>query len=155
MAKFLGMQHIALKVRDAGRSAAFYERAFAMRRFGPPKRGGTVIPLVTPDFSAQITLSSEPASGETGSVLGNPGEQGGIDHFGFTISPGANLDDVRARLIACGASYLCRSDIHPRVPSLFFKDPDGYVFQVTRFPRFTRLYVRLLPLIARFKGLTA
>jgi hypothetical protein len=63
------------------------------------------------------------------------------------VSPGTRLEDVQQRLEACGAAFLGRFDIDKRVPSLFFSDPDGYVFQVTRFPRFTRLFVALLPLL--------
>jgi catechol 2,3-dioxygenase-like lactoylglutathione lyase family enzyme len=153
--KFRGMHHIALKVHDVERSAELCERAFSMRRFGAAKRSGDVVQLVSPDFSDQITLSSATLSGETGRSPGQPGEHGGINHLGFNISPRTPLDEVRKRLVGCGATFLCRADIHPKVPSLFFKDPDGYVFQVTRFPLWVRLYVMLLALIAWFKGRAA
>jgi len=39
------------------------------------------------------------------------------------------------------------ADVERRVPSLFFRDPDGYVFQVTRFPRFTSLFIAALPIL--------
>ncbi|QRK06234.1 VOC family protein [Archangium violaceum] len=145
--RFLGMRHIALRVRDVERSARFYERAFGMRRFGPAKSGGTFVPLVSPNLEDQISLSSEPESGETERTLGHPGEQGGIDHFGFIVSPGTRLEAVQEHLVACGATFLRRVDIDRRVPTLFFADPDGYVFQVSRFPRFTRLFIALLPLL--------
>jgi hypothetical protein len=63
------------------------------------------------------------------------------------VSPGTRLEEVQGRLEACGAAFLGRFDIDKRMPSLFFADPDGYVFQVTKFPRFTRLFVGLLPLL--------
>jgi catechol 2,3-dioxygenase-like lactoylglutathione lyase family enzyme len=151
MIRYLGMRHIALRVADVERSARFYETAFGMRRFGPTKRGGDLIPLVSPDLKDQISLSSASGSGETERALGEPGDQGGIDHFGFVVSPRTSLDDVRARLVACGATYLKRADIAKSAPSLFFKDPDGYVFQVIRFPRLTRLYIAMLPILNRMR----
>ena len=147
MVRFLGMRHINLQVSEIERSAQFYEQAFGMRRFGPAKADDTVVPLVSPGMRDQVTLSCDAAESETGRPPGRPGERAGIDHFGFVVSPGTRLDDVQARLEACGATFLGRGDIDKRVPSLFFADPDGYVFQVTRYPRFTRLFVALLPLL--------
>jgi len=147
MVRFKGMRHIALKVADVERSARFYEDVFKMRRFGPPKHDGRFVALVSPKLRDQISLSSDPGSGETDRVLGRPGQQGGIDHFGFLVSPGTRLDDVRERVAAAGGTYLGRHDVDRRVPSLFFGDPDGYVFQVTKFPRLTQLFVAALPLL--------
>ena len=84
---------------------------------------------------------------ETERVLAAPGDHGGIDHFGFIVSPASRLDDVRARVVAAGGEYVGRHDVERRVPSLFFRDPDGYVFQVTRFPRFTSLFIAALPIL--------
>jgi lactoylglutathione lyase len=145
--RFKGMRHIALRVSDVEASARFYEQAFRMRRFGPPKHDGRFIALVSPNLRDQISLSSAGASGESGRELGQPGEHGGIDHFGFIVSPGTRLDDVRDRVVAAGGAFLHRHDVDRRVPSLFFRDPDGYVFQVTRFPRFTSLFIAALPFL--------
>jgi catechol 2,3-dioxygenase-like lactoylglutathione lyase family enzyme len=147
MVRFKGMRHIALKVSDVERSARFYERVFGMRRFGPVKHEGGLIPLVSPNLRDQISLSNAADSCETQRQLGQPGEQGGIDHFGFMVSPTTRLDDVRDRIITAGGTFLHRADIDKRVPSLFFADPDGYVFQVTKFPRLTNVFIALLPLL--------
>jgi len=147
MVRFKGMRHIALKVADVERSARFYEEVFGMRRFGPPKHEGKFVALVSPKLRDQISLSSDVGSGETERVLGAPGDHGGIDHFGFIVSPASRLDDVRARVVAAGGAYVGRHDVERRVPSLFFRDPDGYVFQVTRFPRFTSLFIAALPIL--------
>lgn len=152
MIRFQGMKHIALTVSDTERSAQFYERAFGMRRFGPTKYGGVLVPLVSPGLGDQISLNREGTPGETDRPLGQPGTQGGIDHFGFVVSAGTNLDAVKEKLVSCGATFLRRVDLAKGVPSLFFSDPDGYVFQVTRFPRYTRLYIALLPLINFFRS---
>ena len=147
--RFTGMNHIALTVADLERSAKFYKTAFGMRDFGHEAPGRSFLPLVSPDLAMQISLSSTRAWSETGRDPGNPGEQGGIDHFGFTVAPGTNLEQLQQRLVACGAVFLRRYEIGHRVPSLFFADPDGYIFQVTRWPRLTRWYLALAPLLNR------
>jgi lactoylglutathione lyase len=149
MIAFEGMRHVALKVADVERSARFYEKAFGMRRFAG-KYGGTFMAMVSPGLKDQISLSIGDDS-EAGGKTGRAGEQGGIDHFGFILSPGSNLNQAIARMEACGATYLRSHDIARGVPSAFFRDPDGYMFQIIRFPRFTRLYVALLPVINWFR----
>ena len=146
MVRFKGMRHIALRVTDVERSAVFYETVSGMRRFEPPKREGRFVALVSPRLRDQISLSSDADSGETERVLGRPGEQGGIEHFGFVLSASSRLDDVRCRVHGAGGTCLGRHDVAKRVPSMFFADPDGYAFQVTRFPRFTSPYIASLTL---------
>jgi catechol 2,3-dioxygenase-like lactoylglutathione lyase family enzyme len=153
--RFKGMRHIALRVDDVERSAHFYEQVFRMRRFGPPKHEGRFIALVSPGLKDQISLSADVDSGETKRVLGGPGEHGGIDHFGFLVSPGTSLDDVRTRVESAGGTFSHRHDVDKRVPSYFFTDPDGYVFQVTRFPRLTRMFIAALPVLNRREASTA
>jgi catechol 2,3-dioxygenase-like lactoylglutathione lyase family enzyme len=145
--RFRGMRHVALKVNDVETSARFYQAVFGMRRFGPPKHDGHFIALVSPGLKDQISLSEASDSEETGRSLGQPGQHGGIDHFGFVLSPVGSLDAVRRRVESAGGRFLRRHDIDRRVPSMFFTDPDGYVFQVTRFPWLTKIFVAALPLM--------
>jgi lactoylglutathione lyase len=149
MLAFQGMRHIALKVADVERAARFYEKAFGMRRFAG-KHGGAFMAMVSPGLRDQISLSIGDDS-EAGGKTGRVGEQGGIDHFGFILSPGSNLEQAIAHMKSCGATYLRSHDIAKGVPSAFFRDPDGYMFQIIRFPRFTRLYIALLPVINWFR----
>ena len=153
--RFLGMRHLALRVADVERSALFYERAFGMRRFGPAKHGGDLVPLVSPGLKDQLSLTSADASSEMGDGEGELEKRGGVDHFGFLVSPWTRIDRLQAHLESCGATFLARVDVAPSVPSLFFRDPDGYRFQVVRFPWFARFYVALLPLLARLRSARA
>ena len=150
MAVLRGMRHIAIVVSDLERSAAFYQRALGMVPFGSPKHAGTVMPLVSPGLRDQVTLMAESSQGETGRQLGKPGEMGGIDHFGFVLGPGTDLDAFRSRMEGAGARFVERVDVAKNVPSVFFTDPDGYLLQFTRFPRLTRLYIGYLRLRQRF-----
>lgn len=148
--KFLGMRHIAIVVSDLKRSAKFYMDAFGMIPFGPVKNEGRTMPLVSPRMRDQITLVTKEEEGEAGHNLNEPGVHGGIDHFGFFVSAGTNLDRLRTKIEKAGGTFVGRADIAKWVPSLFFRDPDGYLFQITRFPRLTRLYVTYLNLAAMF-----
>jgi lactoylglutathione lyase len=149
MVVFQGMRHIALKVADVERSARFYEKAFGMRRFAG-KYGGTFMAMVSPGLKDQISLSTDEQSA-TGGPTGRVGEQGGVDHFGFILSPGSSLEQAVERMKVCGATYLRHHDIAEGVPSAFFRDPDGYTFQIVKFPRFTRAYIAMLPVLNWFR----
>lgn len=149
---FIGMNHIALTVQDLDASIHFYMSAFGMVPFGVRKGEGLVQPLVSPRLRDQITLVQSGESGELGRGLGTPGEQGGIEHFGFALKPGANLQKVRARVESAGGTFLTETTIGHGIPSLFFSDPDGYVIQLTRFPRRAFLYVFYLNLKRWFGG---
>lgn len=138
---YLGMNHIALTVQDLEASIRFYESAFGMVPFGARKGSGLVQPLVSPRLRDQITLVQSGDAGELGRGLGTPGEQGGIEHFGMTLKPGASLRKVKARVEGAGGVFMTETTIGPGIPSLFFSDPDGYVIQLTRFPRRVSLYV--------------
>lgn len=142
------MNHIALTVRDLEASIGFYEHAFGMVAFGTRKADGRVQPLVSPRLRDQVTLVQAGEAGELGRGLGEPGEQGGIEHFGFTVRPSTNLDRVRARVENAGGTFVAETTIGPGVPTLFFADPDGYIIQLTRFPRRALLYVLFLNLKA-------
>ncbi len=138
---YLGMNHIALTVRDLEASMRFYQSAFGMVPFGARKGSGRVQPLVSPRLRDQITLVQSGEAGELGRGLGTPGEQGGIEHFGMMLNPGANLQKVKARVERAGGEFVTETTIGHGIPSLFFSDPDGYVIQLTRFPRRAWWYV--------------
>ena len=147
MRALTGMQHVAITVSDLERSAKFYCGALGMVPFGGPKAGGSVLPLVSPGMRDQITLIAAGAAGavsETGHVLGAPGDQGGIDHFGFRVRAGSDLEALRARLEAAGGQYVSSLEIGPGMQSIFVKDPDGYRLQFTRYPAAARLYFAYL-----------
>jgi catechol 2,3-dioxygenase-like lactoylglutathione lyase family enzyme len=150
MMRFKGMRHLALTVEDPQRSARFYEEAFGMRRFGPAKGDGQLVPLVSPGLRDQVSLHGPDAPDEiaVGRAAANP--PGTVDHFGTVVAPGTSLERVREHLESCGAAFLGRVDVNRRVRSLFFRTPDGHVIQVIRFPRLARHYVAALPILQRW-----
>jgi len=154
MARFLGLRHLHLKVADVERAGRFYERGFGMRRFAV-KQDGKLVALVSPGLRDQLTLSEGARGGEVDpEAPARIGEQGGIDHFGFLLSPGSDLDGAIARLVELGAKYVKHHDIGAGARTAFLRDPDGYLFQLVRFPRGTKAYVALLPVL-RWLGLSA
>lgn len=147
MVHFEGLRHLHLKVADIERSARFYESGFGMRRFAV-KNDGKLIALASPGLRDQLTLS-EGAEGESGAAAGSPGEHGGIDHFGFLLSPGSSLDDSVDQLVRAGATFDRHHDIASGVRTAFLRDPDGYRFQIVKFPRGTKQLIGFLPLLRR------
>jgi catechol-2,3-dioxygenase len=60
-----------------------------------------------------------------------------IMHFGFALTPGEKIDDVLERILAAGVDTAKTEDGTPlvvhyaRSSSLYLKDPDGYVLDVS------------------------
>lgn len=146
MPLFNGLRHLHLKVADIDRSARFYERAFGMVRV-VAKHDGKMLILASPGLRDQLTLSEGAIGAEIDPREAMVGAPGGVDHFGFLVSPFASFERALAKVTAAGGKLLDRHDLGKFMPSAFLKDPDGYVFQVYKFPPGMGLMVSLAPLI--------
>jgi catechol 2,3-dioxygenase-like lactoylglutathione lyase family enzyme len=129
MVHFTGINHLHLKVADVEREARFYEQGLGMQRVAV-KYGGKLIVLIAPDSLDALTLSEGAIGAEIDHSAADIGTQGGIDHFGFSLSADSDLDEAIERLTTAGGSYLRHLDIGPGIASAFLRDPDGYVFQI-------------------------
>jgi len=111
------MDHLALAVSDQERSRRFYERYLGFTA-EPELRSDGVLMMHSGDFSLALGETSEPISLPT------------FLHFGRGLpSP----DDVRAfhdRLAADGVEIVGMWD-EPDYVSVKFRDPDGYVVEVS------------------------
>jgi AcrR family transcriptional regulator len=58
------------------------------------------------------------------------GQNGGIDHFGFTLVDQNQLDAAVTAVIAAGGTLLRTDELAPGWPTAFLRDPDGYAFQL-------------------------
>ncbi|MEM7092609.1 MAG: VOC family protein [Actinomycetota bacterium] len=128
MVTFTGMQHIHLKVSDIDRSVAFYENGLGMVKM-MEKHDGDMVILTTPERGDVVTLSL----GSIGCDVdgpGMPGENGGIDHFGFGLADHAQFDQAIDQLVEAGATLMQVTEIAPGWRSAFLRDPDGYAFQI-------------------------
>lgn len=128
MVEFTGMQHIHLKVADIERSASFYENGLGMERV-MEKHDGRMVILTTPERGDVVTLSL----GSIGCDVdgpGAPGENGGIDHFGFGLVDQREFDAAIDQLVTAGATLMHLTELAPGWRSAFLRDPDGYAIQI-------------------------
>ena len=117
-----GLTHIHLMVRDLDRSLAFYERVFGLdERF---REGRHTVFLNTPGSQDLITLNEDPREVDVA------GANGGVNHFGFRLSEGSNLDIAVSDVEAAGGTVVKRGEHAPGVPFMYIRDPDGYLIEL-------------------------
>jgi catechol 2,3-dioxygenase-like lactoylglutathione lyase family enzyme len=130
MVAFTGMRHVHLKVVDVERAARFYEQGFGMERvMSKPDDQGRIVFLATPGGGDLLTLSD----GSRGAEIdrsGRAGDNGGVDHFGFTLADQSECAEAVEQLVAAGATLIETTELAPGWPSAFLRDPDGYAFQI-------------------------
>jgi catechol 2,3-dioxygenase-like lactoylglutathione lyase family enzyme len=115
------LRHLALAVRDQGRSARFYSSLFGYR---PARRSPDgVLMLVGPDgFSLALGPTDEPV------------ELPPFLHFGFCAPSRAAVQALRTEVAGRGAEIVVEWD-EPDYVSFKCHDPDGYVVEVAWEPR--------------------
>ncbi len=113
-----GLTHVALAVRDAERSLAFYARVL-----------GAVAVYRKPGFvQAQTPGSRDVLVFEEDAGRAGPG--GGIVHFGFRLVDPADVDAAAEAVRAAGGTIREQGEFCPGEPYLFFTDPDGYEVEI-------------------------
>jgi catechol 2,3-dioxygenase-like lactoylglutathione lyase family enzyme len=114
-----GLTHLAIAVRDIGRTLRFYQRVFDMQVMYHEK---TMIQLTTPGTPDVLVFEQrdEPFAGQTG----------GIAHFGFRLRKATDFEAVCQKVVAAGAEIIDKGEFVPGSPYIFFKDPDGYIIEV-------------------------
>jgi catechol-2,3-dioxygenase len=119
------MNHAVLYVREASRTAAFYERLLGFSRVIDDPEGRYVF-LRAPDSDNHHDLAlfsvgdAGPSQAGTGTV--------GLYHIAWEVPTLSELAAVRERLAAEGA--LVGASDHGANKSLYAKDPDGLEFEV-------------------------
>ena len=114
MVRTYGLTHIALAVRDAERSLAFYQQVIGVV---PVYRDAGFIQAQTPG-SRDVLVFEEGAS--------RAGRAGGVAHFGFRLVDPADIDVAVEAVEQAGGRVLRRGEFCPGEPYVFFADPDGY-----------------------------
>lgn len=112
------MNHLALAVSSQDRSRRFYERYFGFSAESAPREDGVLILHDATGFSLAL--------GETDEPIRVPE----FLHFGTGLS---DPDEVRSfgdRLAADGVAIVGEWD-EPDYASVKFRDPDGYVVEIS------------------------
>jgi glyoxylase I family protein len=119
-----GVSHVELSVRDAERSAAWYERVLQLQ---------PLTPLSKADWGAgRVTTLLHP---EAGFVIGllqhDPGDAGefsefrtGLDHLSLAVESRAELEAWIEHFDECGVEYSPIND-QPYGSIVVFRDPDN------------------------------
>jgi glyoxylase I family protein len=126
MPKFTGVSHVELTVRNADRSAAWYEKVLCMTLLGEFPE------LTTPGVSARIVQVMNPDVGLTfGLIQHDSGDGGdfsefrvGLDHLALAVESRDDLERWAEHLDACGVPHSGISD-HPYGSVVVFRDPDN------------------------------
>lgn len=95
MPEFTGISHVEVTVRDADRSAIWYEQALGMQRLGTPPEHDTL------GVSARVCHVMHPATGLTfGLIQHELGEDGefsefriGLDHLALAVASRDELEN--------------------------------------------------------------
>ena len=121
------LNHAVLYVRDADRTAAFYEEALGFRRLGMAEsmRGAVFLqaPGSTNDHDLGV-FSVGDAAGPSGAGRTTVG----LYHLAWEVDTLADLERLAGKLADMG-SLVGASD-HSTTKSLYAKDPDGIEFEV-------------------------
>ena len=126
MPVFTGVSHVDLTVRDADRSAAWYERVLGMTSLGDRPE------LATPGVAARVITMMNRATGMTfGMVQHDAGEDRefsefrvGLDHLSLTVASHAELEEWVAHLDACGVEHSAIAEM-AYGSVVVFRDPDN------------------------------
>ena len=110
------MNHIVLRVRDLEKSKAFYSVV-----------GGTYTGEVSAGSLMRIPNGQSIILQERKDYV--PGEVGSIDHINLMIN-GKNIFDVADYLRENGAELVGEPEESRAGPTVFVKDPDGYVLEI-------------------------
>jgi catechol 2,3-dioxygenase-like lactoylglutathione lyase family enzyme len=113
-----GLTHVALAVRDVGRSSRFYQDVFGAVEV---YRQDEFAQLQTPGARDVLVLEHAPD---------RAGKAGGVAHFGFRLKSPADIDRAREAVEAAGGTVREHGEFVPGEPYLFAYDPDGYEFEI-------------------------
>src|SRR3954465_8566802 len=112
-----GLSHIHLLVADLERSLRFYRQAACLEE--QFRDGEAMVFLRTPGSRDTITINADAKR------LQEVG-RGGLDHFGFRLRNGADLDQAVAEVMPGGGQLVERGEHAPGAPYAYVADPDGY-----------------------------
>lgn len=118
MIKTYGLTHVALAVRDVGRSSKFYRRVFGAVEV---YRQDSFAQLQTPGSRDVIVIERRPKAA---------GKSGGIAHFGFRLQNPKDIDAAARAVKKAGGTVKEQGEFVPGEPYLFATDPDGYEIEI-------------------------
>ena len=121
MPEFTGISHVELTVRDADRSAAWYERVLGMQRLvDDASVSERVINLIHPAARLALGLIQH----ESGDDAEFSESRVGLHHLALNVKSREDLESWVEHLGGCGVAHSTISDL-PYGSVLVFRDPDN------------------------------
>jgi len=114
-----GLTHLAVLVKDIGKTLRFYQSVFDMQVMYHEK---DMVQLTTPGCH-DILVFQQQQNDLTGKT-------GGIIHFGFRLRNPEGITSLKEKIIEAGAVIKESGEFVPGSPYVFFEDPDGYEVEV-------------------------
>lgn len=118
-----GLNHVAVTTADLDRLCAFYAELLDAEIIDTPAPPGTRAATIRIGHGAGLAVLEAPGNPHvdgSATMLG----RGHLDHVAFDVPGPAELDELRRRVVACGAGDGTVSDYGPML-SVHFVDPDG------------------------------
>ena len=131
--KTLGMRHVALNVRDAQASKAFYCKVMKMEvEWEPDAKSVYVASYVVDPVSGERKSLDNLALHQADAPLN---KATALNHIGFFVPSMADVDEWYAHVQACGAKIVKEIKTHrDGARSFYFEDIDGIVIQLLFHP---------------------
>jgi len=89
-------------------------------------RAGDILFLHSPGHSDDLALHLAVSDEERSRV----GSQGGVEHFGISVSDRRRIDDCIATALESGGTLVDKGEHAPGIPYAYITDPDGYVIEI-------------------------
>lgn len=120
-----GVNHVAILTSDTERLCAFYQQVFEATVRAEMRDDDKGFRLTFLDVGPATEFNVFQLEGNTEAERQTPMfGRGRIDHLGLQAASVEAFREIRARLMACGASEGFVTDFGP-ILSVFFTDPDG------------------------------
>ena len=123
-----GINHVAVVTSDTDRLHRFYAEVFeaTVGEDMPEGPGGRLSMVhIGPHTELNVFQAPPGVSFDRGAMFG----RGPIDHLGLQAASKEAFDEIRRRLMACGAADDFVTDFGSYL-SVFFRDPDGLECEV-------------------------
>ena len=118
-----GFNHVAVLTKDTDRFHRFYAEMFGAEVIGEMRDGPVRLSFVRVGEEAEFNLFEFEGNTEAERQTPMFG-RGRIDHLGLQAASIDAFEEIRGRLMGCGATDGFVTDFGP-VLSVFFRDPDG------------------------------